>query len=491
MRDALRSLRPTTAHGVIAALFPPRICNQTPSASVRLGPSARFVGLSLSFVLLLAGSALADGNVGTAGVLSASIATSLPRDGDPAGLRRWLAQRGITYGLIYTGEALGNLSGGVRRGALYEGKLEGIVAADLEKLAGLRGLSFFANAFQIHRTSGARDHHFQSLNTISNIEADPATRLSELWLEQKLFNDRFSIRVGQLAADAEFFISDVSTMFISSDWPTVTAANLPSGGPAYPLATPGIRLKIDPTPNWTGLVTLLNGNPGDPVTVNRTGTNFRVNDPPLLMGELQYRYNQNRDAPGLAGTFRLGAWHHFGRFEDLRIDDTGLSLANPVSSGRARLLRGTSGIYGIVDHQIYRPRGGNAESGISVYSRIAATPADRNLVSFYLDGGVVFAGMLPRRPDDRFGASFIYAEMSNRARAFDRDMVAFTGQDRPIRNYELTFDLTYLAQIKPGWTIQPVFQYVINPGGRVPDPVSPSLPIKGGAVIGVRSTINY
>ena len=33
---------------------------------------------------------------------------------------------------------------------------------------------------------------------------------------------------------------------MNSDWPTITALNLPSGGPAYPLSTPGIRLKYEP-----------------------------------------------------------------------------------------------------------------------------------------------------------------------------------------------------------------------------------------------------
>lgn len=448
--------------------------------------------ISLAAALLVAGPAVADdGEKNPDGIPSPSIATSLPANGDPTGVRRWLAQRGVTYGFTYTGEALGNVSGGVRRGGLYEGKLEGFVAADLEKLAGMPGLSFFANAFQIHRTSGPRDQHFGSLITISNIEAVPSTRLSEIWLEQKLFNDRFSVRFGQLAADAEFFISDVSKIFISSDWPTITGANLPSGGPAYPLATPGVRLKFDPSPHWSMLVALFNGDPGDQATVNRYGTNFRVNDPPLLMGEVQYRYNQDKDARGLAGTLRLGGWHHFGQFEDLRFDDTGVPLASPFSSGSARLFRGTSGIYGIIDQQIYRPDGGDANSGISIFSRIAATPSDRNLVDFYLDGGIVFAGMLPGRPDDKFGASFIYAHMSDRARAFDRDTIAFSGFNQPVRDYELTFELTYQAQIKPGWSVQPLFQYIVHPGGQVPDPISPSTAVKSGALFGVRSTIAF
>ena len=256
-----------------------------------------------------------------------SIATSLPANGDPAGIRKWLSERGVTYGLVYTSEALGNVSGGIRQGALYGGKLEAAVSANLEKLIGWQGLSFFSNAFQIHRTSGPRDEHFTSMITISNIEAFASTRLSELWFEQKFFDDRFSIRLGQLTTDAEFFISDYSKMFISSDWPTIMGANIPSGGPAYPLATPGIRWKFDANAHWSMLLGLYNGDPGNQATVNRTGTNFRVNDPPLLMGEVQYRYNQDKESRGLAGILRLGGWHHFGKFDDLRFDSAGFSLA--------------------------------------------------------------------------------------------------------------------------------------------------------------------
>ena len=41
--------------------------------------------------------------------------------------------------------------------------------------------------------------------TIAAIEASPTTRLSELWLERKFGPATF--RIGQLAADAEFFAS--------------------------------------------------------------------------------------------------------------------------------------------------------------------------------------------------------------------------------------------------------------------------------------------
>ena len=56
------------------------------------------------------------------------------------------------------------------------------------------------------------------------------------------------MRIGQLAADEEFILSDGGGYFINGTWgwPSITAADLPSGGPAYPLATPGVRVAINP-----------------------------------------------------------------------------------------------------------------------------------------------------------------------------------------------------------------------------------------------------
>jgi porin len=432
------------------------------------------------------------------GIPPQSIATSLPDNGDPGGMRKWLSERGLTYSFVLTSEGHADVAGGMRRGGVFQGKLETIIKADLEKMAGLRGLSFFTNSFQIHNTGGIRRDHVGSFNTISNIEALATTRLSEIWLEKKLFNDTFSVRFGQLAADAEFFISDYSVFLMTSDWPSITAQNLPSGGPAYPLSTPGIRLKFEPNKQIAFLAALFNGDPSGPgpeeaQIKNRYGLNFRVSDPPLLMGEAQYKRNQEKDAAGLAGIYRLGFWHHFGEFDNQRFDQNGLSLANPLGSGIPAKLRGTSGIYGVIDQQLYRPKGGGPDSGISVFSRAGISAPDRNPVEFYLDGGIVFAGMLPGRPDDKFAATFLYSRISRDAAALDRDMIYYTGIPQPIGDYELNLGFVYHAQIVPGWTIQPAFHYVFHPGGHIADPNAavPGAAIKDAAVFSLRSFIIY
>lgn len=420
-----------------------------------------------------------------------SIQSSLGSFGDPGDFRAMLAKRGIFYNVLYTNEVLGNVSGGIRRGPIYAGKLETAITADLDTLAGWTGMSGFANVFQLHDTGGLRDRSFQRLITVSNIEAFPTTRLSELWLERRWNDNRFGLRFGQLVADGEFFSSDTGKLFLSNDWPTITGANLPSGGPAYPLSTPGVRFRWDPDASRSALLAVFNGDPGDQRFVNTTGTNFRLNDPPLVMGELQVRKGQLQQSDGLSGSVKLGFYRHFGRFDDQRYDTAGLSLANPRSSGVARRLRGTGGVYGVIDQQIYRPEGGASERGVSIYSRLSWSPSDRNLIDFWADGGVVVTGLVPGRPNDTFGASLIYARISGGARGADRDLALASQTFQPVRSSEATIEVSYQAQIVPGWLVQPDFQYVFNPAGGIANPFIPNAGIKGGAVFGLRSTVTY
>ena len=405
------------------------------------------------------------------GIPQPSVATSLPGNGDPFGWRKSLADRGIVFGLEYTNDTLSNLRGGIRTGTIDQGKIQGILTVDFEKMAGWNGLSLFSNFFQIHNTGLIREQYVGGINTIAAIEALPATRLSELWLEQKFANDKASLRIGQLAADNEFFYSELSTMFLQSDWPTIAAVNLPGGGPAYPLSTPGARLKFQPTNNIAWLIAAYNGDPAGQCGAvaeicNRNGLNFRVNDPPLLMSELQLTHNTGQQDKGLATTLKLGAWYHTGKFDDQRFATNGLPLADPSSSGSPQIHKGDSGVYVVIDQQLYRKPGGDQQRGVSVFSRVSFSPNDRNLISFYADGGIVFAGLVPGRPNDSFGAAIIYSKYSKGTRDYDRDLIFYTGAPISVRDYEANLELTYQAQIVPGWTIQPDLQFIWHPSGN-------------------------
>ena len=308
-----------------------------------------------TFILIIAGLGHAPARAQNVlqpqntGPSDASIASSLPANGDQTGLRKWLKQYGTTFTVFYTNDVLSNLSGGIKRGTIDQGKVELQVTHDLDKILGLKDLTLYWNAFQIHNTGRIRRDYAGGMNTIAAIEANATTRLSELWLEQKILNGQASIRVGQLAADSEFFFSDLSTMFLQSDYPTIPAVNQPGGGPAYPLSTPGARLRFDFGKETSLLFAIFNGDPagpcpGDPDTCNRYGLNFRVRDPALLYGEAQFRKNQEKDDTGLARQVKVGAWSHLGQFADQRFDINGILLASPASTGIPAKRRGDFGV---------------------------------------------------------------------------------------------------------------------------------------------------
>lgn len=441
-------------------------------------------------VLILAGIAVAHADqpdYGPGGVPVPSIATALPDNGDPFGARAWLADRGVAFNLWYRADVLANVSGGARRGTIAQGLLEPSLSVDFERLAGLSGLSLFANGFVIHNTGRMRRDYIGGINTIAAIEADPTVRLSELWLEQKLFDGTARLRAGQLAADVSFFFSATSALFLQSDFATISALNLPSGGPAYPLATPGVLLGIEPVEDVILQVAMFNGDPagpgpGDEQRRNRHGTNFRTRDPALFFAEAGFRANQGEEDTGLARVVKIGGWAHLGGFNDQRLAYDRTPLADPDGPGVPLRRRGNGGIYAVVDQQLYRPPGGDAASGVTVFGRISASPQDRSEIGFYVDGGVVAAGLVPGRPHDAFGVGMIYAQYSTGARDYDRDRNRLTGSSQPVRDYEMNLELTYRAQILPGFDVQPMVAHVWHPAG---------LPGRNALVMGARTALRF
>ena len=96
--------------------------------------------------------------------------------------------------------------------------------------------------------------------------------------------------------------------------------------------------------------------------------------------------------------------------------------------------------------------------------------------------------MVPGRPDDKFGASAMFARFSDAARAFDRDVIAFTGLPGVVRDFEANLEINYMYQIIPGWTVQPVFTYVWHPSGKAA--ISPETS-HNATVVGFRSVWQY
>jgi porin len=408
------------------------------------------------------------------------------------------AQYGIKFAATYIGEGLGNVSGGLKQGAVYDGRLNLAVDVDLQKLAGLDQLTFHANMFQIHG-EGLSRNNLQNFFVVSGIEALPSTRLYEAYFEKKWGNNAVSLKAGQLAADSEFFntkYTDVQTN-ASMGWPAITSVDLPSGGPSPPLGAVGARLLVNVSDNLSVLGGVFDGNqagpgPDDPQQRDRYGVNFRVNDPPLVLGQIQYFWHNQKGDPNLAGSIKLGGWRNFGAFSDLRFASNGLSLATPASSGTSAMLSGNFGVWGVVEQQLYRVPHSD-DRGIGVFGRISSSPTDSSLIDLYADAGVEFIGLSEARPNDKFGVAVGYAHVSRRAQALDADFRELMGASWPQRSFEGLFTAVYQYDIRAGWTLQPNLQYILHPGGGATDPLAdkPGHPLRNALVLGLRTTLKF
>lgn len=417
--------------------------------------------------------------------------------GNWGGARDALTARGVDVTINHIGETFSVLSGGLQRGGTYEGQLEATVDTDLEKLLGWQGARTEFTIFQLHDSGHSVHDYVGSLSDPSNIDALPTTRLYTAWFEKDLPGNS-TLRIGQLVADGDFISSPTTAGLVNGTfgWPVLNSANFPSGGPAYPLATPGVRLLLKPQAEVSLLSAVFSGDPAgprcvtDPQICNPYGLTFSTSGGALMMSEVRYEVNQQADATGLAAAYKLGGWVHSVDFADQRfgLDSTGapVSLASPAAVASLKHA-GDWGAYGVIDQMLWR----SGTRSISVFARGELAPPDRNLVSWYVDGGIGIKGPIAGREDDTLTFGVAYSQIGKDAIALDRDILAFSGGPHPIHDAETVFELSYRALVSPWWTLQPDIQYIVHPGGNVADPKNPDLPIPNALVVGLRSLIKF
>jgi porin len=411
-----------------------------------------------------------------------------------------LAAKGLNFGATYIADNIGNVSGGVARGAIHLGRLDLSVDADLEKLFGWTGGRIYANTFGIYGRGLSRNYVL-NLATISEIEALPDTRLYNAYFEQSFFNNALSIRAGQQAADVEFFDSETDDLFINGTfgWPAIKATNLPAGGPAPPIAVPGIRVKAALSDKITAFGAVFNGSAarpgdGDPQTRDNHGLAFRVNDPPWIIGQVRFDYDIDVGGRPLPGNFTPGAWRHYGQFDDQRFTAQGLSIADPGGTGIPGKLHGNFGIYAVVEQVLYRPPSVTEKSisaslpGVTAFGRIAYSPPDRNLIDLYLDGGIGFV-VYSLPPLDRLDRGGPYAGFRT-ARNLDIDTRLFSGLASPVRSNETLIEDDLRGAHQAGLAAGALFCVSLPAASRSND-LSGLSRIGDAAVFGVTSTLRY
>ena len=112
------------------------------------------------------------------------------------------------------------------------------------------------------------------------------------------------------------------------------------------------------------------------------------------------------------------------------------------------------GAYLLLEQQVYREDG--ASQGLTLFSRIGIADLRVNRFRANFSGGVVYAGLIPGRDEDRLGLGVTIAQ---RNQVLD----VLEAEELPDRPAEVSIELAYRIQLLPSVAVQPDFQYVIGP----------------------------
>jgi porin len=388
-----------------------------------------------------------------------------------------LEKRGINLGFSTINEVWGNTMGGLRPGCVTTSLMQAATSVDLEKFMGWKGASFYSRWLYLYGQDPSANL-VGDIFTVSNIAGYSTLRNIDLWIEQKFFDEKVALRIGQLEADSDFAISDYGALFINSTfgWPAFLYTSIPNSGPNYPVGAPGVYLKLKPIEKLSLKLAAFQGNVY-PQNVNNHGFdwNLSAENGFFYMSEADYYYEC-----GLPGEAKAGAWFYAGNFP---------SVNNPNV-----MLWGNTGYYGIIDQMLYCPPTCKettkklTDEGLGVFGRIAYEPSDRNFLDFYCDTGFNYRGLLPTRHNDILGISFAYGQVSNGMRSSQTNLSSTPTYALPngvatALNDEMAFEATYVAAITPWLTLQPDVQYILHPGA--------TSQLGNALVLGIRATVVF
>ena len=433
------------------------------------------LGLALTFPVL----APADSLTSTNAVMRWATQDYLL--GDWAGARSRLSQHGVDLELFYIGSVPDTLAGGLHTGAVYQGL--GLATLDLnsEKLLGYDGGKLHVSGIWLHGHENFSAQFPGDYNRVNLVDLDHTLRLGELSYQQKFLHDQFVVKFGELSIDSDFLVPEYYTcpgqfsllnqtfFYPSLPFNVFDPPGFPATGhglSTMPLAAPGAVVRWTPSENLYAQAGIYSGSPDR----SPSGTRFSLGqrDGALNYFEIGWRHNPGTNHPGLAGTYKLGAYYHTSDFAD---SYDGVFYAAGIAPD-TRQHQGNYAAYLLAEQQLYLANGkaDPAQRGLVGFLRLLAAPSDRNLTQLEVDGGLVYRGLIPTRDWDTLALAGSYLEFSDDIRRAQKDINAFVPESFTPLDYEGVIELSYKIQATAWWTIQPSVQHVLHPSGSSATP---------------------
>jgi len=360
--------------------------------------------------------------------------------GNWGGLRSDLAEKGVTLEMIYTGESVSILRGGIERKTVYLDNRDIVLSVDAQKLLGWKGAEF--SLYVLGNFGQDPSASIGDVQVFSNIETDDTWKVYEAWYQQSFFSGRLSLKLGLYDLNSEFDVIECGGVFHNSSFgigPDYSQSGL-NGPSIFSTTSLTARLKVVPAKDFYVQAAVLDGVPGDPQNPKGTHVLLRTEDGLLLAAEMGWLHEEEGSFLKLA----LGAWCYTADADAL----VSIEASAVPESGKNK------GVYVILEKQLWAEKDAPAQ-GLTGFLRLGAADKKINQLDCYLGFGLVYTGLIPGRDDDVLGLGVAYAHNGTLFReALGPETFAA----------ETAIELVYHAQLTPWLALMPELQYIIHPG---------------------------
>ncbi len=397
--------------------------------------------------------------------------------GDWWGMRNMLDDEGVEIIANYTTNIAGNPVGGTSAGFTYTDNIYFGVELDFEKLIGWKGLTVAVSGLNRDGSSLSQKYLGNNQFTVQQIFGGQTVMFYALALEQKLFDEKVSLKAGRFATGDDFASSPIYWLYMNNGIdgnPQALPVNTQFS--AYPWAVWAARLRVDPTPEYNGMLGVYQVS--DRV-FNRAyhglDWSMRGNDSILLISQIGWtpeffkrpvpvdssaasdgksvadgKSAKKVVAPaatvmkGLPGHYWFGAYWSPWEFSQF---------------GTSEKATNSYGFYWHLDQMVWQESPGS-DQGLTLWSAFVLSP-QQNIAKlpFQVNAGAIYKGLIPTRDNDYTCLGFVYGKFSrNYARAQNESDLGYP-------QYEIVLEANYKIQLTKFAYIQPDVQWVINPGG--------------------------
>ena len=382
-------------------------------------------------------------------------------------------ETGVRLYFDYYGVFLGNPTGGLSQAVGYSHEIVLGGHFDLDQIIGWKGAVFTASFAE-----GAGHNLSQNIGNyfvVSESYVQDTGVLFNLYLTQKLLDDKLDLRIGRMTAGQMFASLPAFGLQVNGGI-NGNPNNLFSNAPFHAgiTATNAAMIKYKPTKETCLSSGIFQASPRLGVyACHGADFSIRPGDGVLMMFEGGWKptfgatkpgLSKDKEVaenPGLPGIYKAGGYYSNYTFDQF----SGGQIANAY------------GFYAIGQQMVWRSPGNKNRNFLLWGGAVYSPQTDISSVPFMGMAGTIWQGIIPGRNQDQWLTCFLVGSYSN---AY-ANSPSNPGTTTP--TYETVLETSYVIQLNKYISIQPDIQYVIRPSGygNIPNAL----------VIGLQSVVSF